>query len=221
VPDFLVWGAGGHAKVVVDVIRATGNSLVGYIDADPEAAQRWPSSEGSPVIVPEVEFLRRLGDGGALPAGADAVALGIGDNQSRLRSCDHLDGVATPALIHPAATVSPSARIGPGTVVMPGAIINASATIGAAVIVNTAAVVEHDCVIEDGSHLSPGSVLGGGVHVGRATWIGVGAVVIQEVRIGPAAVVGAGAVVIRSVAAGDKVAGVPARSIRSRGLDER
>jgi len=52
------------------------------------------------------------------------------------------------------------------------------------------------------------------VTVGEGSHIGIGATILQGVRIGTNAVVGAGAVVLRDVPDGDRVAGVPARSIR-------
>lgn len=42
-------------------------------------------------------------------------------------------------------------------------------------------------------------------------WIGAGAVILPGVRIGRGAIIGAGAVVTKNVAAGEIVAGVPAR----------
>jgi acetyltransferase-like isoleucine patch superfamily enzyme len=49
------------------------------------------------------------------------------------------------------------------------------------------------------------------ITIGRGAWIGAGAIVMAD--IGEGAIVGAGAVVTKPVAAGDRVAGVPARSI--------
>ena len=51
-------------------------------------------------------------------------------------------------------------------------------------------------------------------------WIGIGAVILQGVRIGTGSIVGAGAVVTRDVEAGTVVAGVPARVIRHREVQE-
>ena len=53
-------------------------------------------------------------------------------------------------------------------------------------------------------------------YIGNDVWIGYSAVVLPGVRIGDGAVVAAGAVVTKDVAPYDIVAGVPARSLRSR-----
>jgi maltose O-acetyltransferase len=45
-------------------------------------------------------------------------------------------------------------------------------------------------------------------------WIGGGAILLPGITIGAGAIIGAGAVVTRDVAAGDRVAGNPARSIK-------
>jgi acetyltransferase-like isoleucine patch superfamily enzyme len=49
------------------------------------------------------------------------------------------------------------------------------------------------------------------VTIGRGAWIGAGAVVLADV--GEHAVVAAGAVVVKPVAAGQRVAGVPAKPL--------
>jgi acetyltransferase-like isoleucine patch superfamily enzyme len=53
-------------------------------------------------------------------------------------------------------------------------------------------------------------------RVGRRASIGSNATILCGISIGDSAIVGAGAVVTRNVAPGDVVAGVPARSVRSR-----
>ena len=212
----LVWGGGGHGKVVADVVRAAGHVVAGYVDRDAAKLGAVVEPGGATVVMLEDALRAALRDGGPLPHGADAVALAIGDNALRMGAMEALGRFAAPALAHPSAVVSPSAEIGPGTVVFPRAVVNAAARVGRGVIVNTGAIVEHDCVLGDGAHLSPGAVLGGGVTVGAGSWVGAGATVLPLVRIGRDVRVGAGAVVLRDVEDGATVVGVPARPLPPR-----
>lgn len=211
-----MWGAGGHGKVVADLVRALGHAVAGFVDSDPAKLGEEAEPGGARVVVGGEALLRALDAGEPLPAGADAFALALGDNRLREACLRRLGGHALPALVHPSATVSPSALVGRGTVVFAGAVVNAAARIGDAAIVNTGAVVEHDCELGAAVHLSPRATLAGGVRVGDRAWVGAGATVIPRVEVGADAVVGAGAVVIRDVAAGQTVAGVPARPLAAR-----
>lgn len=210
----LVWGGGGHGKVVADLVRALHGVVLGYVDCDPGKLGQVVEEGGARVLVTEERFVAAAG-AGRLPEGADAVALAIGDNAARLRAMGQLADAFLPALVHPSALVSQTARVGAGTAILPRAVVNASARIGSGVIVNTSAVVEHDCVVADGVHLSPAATLCGGVHVGRGSWIAAGSVVIPGIKIGSGAIVGAGAVVVRDVPDGAAVVGNPARLLRS------
>jgi sugar O-acyltransferase (sialic acid O-acetyltransferase NeuD family) len=211
----LIWGAGGHGRVVADLVRACGHELLGFVDADPGKRDQVVEPGGARVVLSEQNLLRAVVEG-ALPEGIDGVALAIGDNRTRLQSLLQLGSLCVPTLVHPSAVVSPSARISRGSVVFPTAVINAGARLGHAVIVNSAAVVEHDCEVAEGAHISPHATLAGGVRVGARSWVGAGATVIQNVVVGTDAIVGAGSAVIRDVPDGATVVGVPARPVRPR-----
>jgi UDP-perosamine 4-acetyltransferase len=62
-------------------------------------------------------------------------------------------------------------------------------------------------------HVATGARLASTVSVGDGAHIGAGATVRQCIAIGAGATVGAGAVVVKDVAAGDVVAGVPAKPL--------
>lgn len=203
------FGAGGHAKVVIEILRSLAEyEIVGLLETRRELL-------GTKVLGVEV-----LGDDSLIvelnQRGIDHAFIGVGtvgDAQPRRQLYEKVTGSGfkiVPA-IHAAAVVSSSAKIGAGPTIMAGAIINANAVIGDNVIVNTGAIVEHDCVIGDHTHIATGARLAGGVQVGPGSHIGIGAVVRQEIRIGAGAIVGAGAVVVRDVPAGKTVIGVPAR----------
>jgi len=206
----VVVGGGGHAKVVIEVLRAQ-RACVPVAVTDPRPRGR------------DVLGVRIVGSDDAWPTllknGVKRFILGIGsvgDNRPRATLFKRAvaAGLEPVTACHPSAVVSESARLGAGTLVAPQAAVNPEAAIGANCIINTAAVVEHDCIVGDHVHVCPGARLSGGVHVGEGAFIGAGAVIREGVRIGAWSVVGAGAVVLGNVAAKQRVAGVPARSIK-------
>lgn len=190
-----LYGAGGHAKVVAEIIRACGAAVDGCIDDDPAAA----AFAGQPVL--------------RSTEGRSPLIVTIGDNAARRRVATRLC-CAFGRAFHPAAIISPTATIGEGTVVMAGVVINAEARVGRHCIVNTGATVDHECRLADFTHVSPHATLCGNVAVGEGAWIGAGAVVIQGVSVGSWSVVGAGAVVISDVPDHALVVGNPARVVR-------
>jgi UDP-perosamine 4-acetyltransferase len=205
-------GAGGHAKVVLEILTAAGEvEVVGLLDPRREL---WGTAVlGVPV----------LGDDSLLPvhyhAGVAHVFIGLGsasDTRPRRRLYEHASeqGFDVVAAVHPSASVSPSARIGLGATIFAGAVVNADTELGDNVIVNTNAVVEHDCRVGSHVHLASGAVVASGVRIGDGVHIGAGATVIQGVEVGDGAIVGAGAVVVGDVQARTVVVGVPARVLR-------
>lgn len=192
-----LYGAGGHAKVIADILLSQGIALEGCVDDN--VSMR--SFLGVRVVHSS--------------AGLSPLILAVGDNRTRRDIAVRLSGVVFGRAVHPSAVLSPSALVGEGTVVMPFVTINASAQVGCHCIVNTAAVVEHDCVLEDFVHLSPHATLCGNVHVGEGAWIGAGATVIPGVRIGAWSVIGAGTTVVTDIPDGVVAVGSPACVIRS------
>lgn len=208
--QLVIVGAGGHAKVVIEVFRAlAGCRLIGLIDPEPSA----PSVLGVPVLggdslLPE---LRRQG--------VEAAFVALGLNRLRQRIGAELAGMgyALPSAVHPSALVSPSARIGAGVVVMARAVIGTETELCDLVIVNTGALLDHDNVIEDAAHIAPGCALAGTVRVGARSLVGVGSVVRPGIRIGADVTIGAGSAVVTDVADGMRVGGAPARPLRPAG----
>ena len=205
--DIVVVGAGGHARVVADVIRLRGDYLIrGFVDgAHPD--RRGREFEGSEVLGGDDQLTALRAEG------VRYAAVAVGDNAARLRIAEQLQnlGYELPALIHPDATVAASVRVGAGTVVFARAVVNPATTLGRVVIINTAASVDHDCDIGDAVHIAPGAHLAGEVRVGPGALIGVGSAVRPRITIGRGATVGAGAAVVADVAAETTVGGVPAR----------
>jgi sugar O-acyltransferase (sialic acid O-acetyltransferase NeuD family) len=199
-----VIGAGGHAKVVVDVLLATGTPPLALLDENATSS----TVLGIPVLRTSI-----------LPDPEAAVIVAIGDNSARERAAARYRRFG--AAVHPSAVIGRDARVGDGSVVMAGAVVNTGTRIGDHCIVNTRAAIDHDCVLEDFASVAPGATLGGGVHLGRGSVISLGASVIHGCRVGDHAVVGAGAVVVRDVPSLVVAHGVPASVKRPRTPDDR
>jgi sugar O-acyltransferase (sialic acid O-acetyltransferase NeuD family) len=207
----LVFGAGGHARVVLDLLLACGWSApVCVLDDDPQARGRLLPG-GFRVAGDRHELTR-------LPSGVALAVAAIGGNAARQRVFELLRAhrLQLATLIHPRAVAASGLRLAPGTVVMAGAVIQTGTWVGWNSIVNTGACVDHDCRIGDHVHIGPGAVLCGGVEVGTLSLIGAGAVLLPGVRVGAGATVAAGATVLQDVPEGEAVAGVPARAILGR-----
>jgi maltose O-acetyltransferase len=77
-------------------------------------------------------------------------------------------------------------------------------------------ITDHDHGVDAARSIAEQPLVGSPVRIGSRVWIGAGAIILKGVTIGNGAVIGAGAVVTRHVRSGEKVAGVPARTIGSR-----
>lgn len=200
--NVIVIGAGGHGAVVADMITASGDTVLGFLDDTLKPGSKRLSF---PVLGPICDYSKYDAE----------FVVAIGNTEARKRIVSSMDDVRWHTAIHPRASVSClETVIGPGSVVMAGAIVNPGTKIGAHCILNTGSIVEHDCTVEDFAHISVGAKLGGTVHIGSCTWIGIGATVSNNIAICGSCTVGAGAVVVRSITEVGTYVGVPARKIK-------
>jgi len=211
-PQLVIVGAGGHARVLAEIVSLSGQyRLVGF--TDPEGDTKRKQVLGPPVLGSD-EVLPEL-----LSQGIENAIIGVGsvgDNGARKSLFEKIVdiGFHPAALIHPKTVISPTVQLGRGIAVMANAIINANARLGNNVLVNTGAIVEHDCTIGDHVHVATGARLASAINVGACAHIGVGATVRECVTIGEGAIVGAGAVVVKDVPPHTVVVGVPARILK-------
>ena len=197
--NITLYGASGHGKVVIDILKSSTDANITVIDDNPKSE--------TILDIP----IRKTTDE-ALAALKQTI-ISIGNNKVRKRLSTTLTANFISA-IHHSAVVSRFSKIGKGTVVMAGVKINPDAVIGEHCIINTGAVVEHDADIADFVHISPSASLAGNVTVGEGTHIGIGATVIQGITIGKWATIGAGAIIIRDIPDYAVVVGNPGKIIK-------
>ncbi|NCD70560.1 acetyltransferase [Mucilaginibacter sp. R11] len=192
-------GAGGHAKVVLEILEQS-DPILTIWDDNTEAYLVHHKVKGN------INHFKETG--------SDKVIVAIGDNNLRKKIVGELDFPPAITAIHASSSISLSAHIGKGTVVMSNVSVNANALIGNNVIINTSASVDHDCNISDFVHIAPQVGVAGNVTVGEGTHIGIGACIIQGISIGKWATIGAGSVIIRDVPDYAVVVGNPGRIIK-------
>ena len=197
-------GAGGHAKVIVDILRDSGlYDVIGCLAA---------SSTGK-----EVAGVKVIGDDSDLPRlyaeGLKDAFIAIGDNARRAEMMQFVTKMGFKLInaISPYSHISPSVHLGQGIAVMPGVVINVDTVIGDNAIINTGATIDHDCVIGAHCHIGPGTNIAGNVKIGSGSFLGIGCRVIPKINIGEWTVIGAGAVVVNDIPSSITAIGVPAK----------
>jgi UDP-perosamine 4-acetyltransferase len=208
----VVIGAGGHAKVLIDILVLGGIQVLGVTDPNTDRAGEMLS--GVSILGSDQALMEFEPESLRLVNGIGSTA----DTRLRQSVFEHLTdkGYRFDVAVHPKAIVAQEVMLGEGAQVMAGAIIQPGVRVGVNCIINTGAVVDHDCVIGDHVHVAPGAVLSGNVSIGDGSHIGCGGTVMQSIQIGAGSVIGAGAVVTMNVDDEDTVTGVPARSLDRR-----
>lgn len=195
----IIIGASGHARVIADIIKCSGDDVIGFLD------------DRDPSTFPGLKVLGRTSEVQKFIASGVLFIIGIGDNRTRKIMAERQHDLHYYTAIHPSAVIASDVVIGEGTVIMANAVVNTGSEIGSHCIINTSATVDHDNQLDDYVHLSPGVHLSGTVSIGNGSWLGTGAVVCNNVNICGSCVVGAGAVVIKDISEAGVYKGVPAK----------
>ena len=188
----IIYGGGGHAKTVIDILRSLNTwQIIGIVD---DGIEPGTVISGIPVIGngSVLESLKKEG----IHSVVNTVG-GIGDYKIRWNVFERLiaAGYDFPTLIHPTAFIEPSAELENGIQILPQSYISSAAQIGFGTLINAGVVVSHDCHIGKCVNLSPGALLAGGVKVDDFAQIGMGVTININVRIGAEALIGNSAVV--------------------------
>lgn len=194
----ILYGGGGHAKVVFNCLEALNIKLAGVFDNQVITGFFKDKYLG---YYSENIFLN------------NKIIISIGNNKSRktvVQGVGHSFG----KILHPCAIVSKTSQIGEGCVVFHQSIVQADVLVGKHCIINTSAIVEHDCVLEDFVHIATRATLCGGVYIGEGTIVGAAATILPSVSVGRWCVVGAGSVVTKNIPDHSVVAGVPSKFLR-------
>ena len=204
--DTYLYGCGGHAKVIIDILYRHRQVITAIVDDNPppEITEIY----GNPIYL-AAEKLREINIENSQWIAA------IGNNRTRQYIAQKITdlGYSFTTAIHPSAQIALGVEIASGTVIMANTAINTEAQINHHVIINTGTTIDHDCIIDDYCHIAPGCSLAGQVRLGRGVLLGVGTKVCPGVEIGEGTTCGAGSVVIHSLPAHCLAYGCPAKIV--------
>ena len=203
--NVVIIGAGGHAKVIADIIDKSKDIVIGFLDDN--------KTKGD-IIVKEEQYkvIGRIDDCRKIQLESPEIefVIAIGNNKVRKQIAERYENLKFYTAIHPSSQIALDVEIGEGTVVMANTSINTSVKIGKHCIINTGTIIEHDNILKDYVHISPNATLCGTVEIGGLTHVGAGATIRNNIKICDNCVVGAGSVVVKDIKQYGTYIGVPA-----------
>jgi len=202
-----MYGAGGHAKVIYEIIEAcTDFDVVGFFD---DNKQRSGEEFIGYQLITDISSFETINK----DLNVSKLFLSIGDNVIREKIAGRMLNFEFPIIVHSSAVVGRDIKIGCGTVVMPGVVIEPGVVIGEHCIINNGAIIGHGSRIGDFCHISGNAVVSGEVVVGKSTLVAIGACITPQVNVGEQCIIGAGAVISRNIPDGATMLGNPARNM--------
>ena len=198
----IIFGTGGHSKIVTDMAESCGYEVAGYISPLGETEHLGLPVYGS---VNEIDHPEDF-----------AFFIARGDNKLRKTIFEANPNLDYPNIIHPTAIISKYSKIGKGNLLMPYSVVNAFATIGDHCIINTSGIVEHDCTVGSFCHVSVTSVMTGATSIGDGVFLGAGAIVRNDMHVGDWTTVGCGSTVVKNLEPDSVYAGCPAKLLKKK-----
>jgi acetyltransferase EpsM len=198
--DIALIGAGGHCKVIIDLINSLGSyNIVGIYDDNKKG-----------------QFCNYniLGKSNNLNPDIKNYIISIGNDKIRKKIYENNKKLNWVTLIHPSAILAKNVIIDIGSVIFAGSIIQTDVKIGKHCIINTGCSIDHECVINDFSSICPKATLCGQVKIGNLCFIGANATIIQCLTIGNNCIIGAGSVIIKNAENNSKIVGNPGKVIK-------
>ena len=211
--DLLIFGAGGHAREVAQLVDDINQSqlhhfkLLGFL-ADAGADSSNPAPLPAPFLGDATWLHEHPGVQIVIAIGEPSARRSIAQRLLRIQPCLHFV-----TLVHPRAWLASRVTVGEGGVIFAGVLVNVDVSIGTHASLNLGCTISHGCILGDYVSLGPGVHLAGRVVVGEGVDVGTGASFLPRSSVGAGAVIGAGAVVTHHLPAGCTAMGVPARAL--------
>jgi sugar O-acyltransferase (sialic acid O-acetyltransferase NeuD family) len=214
----IIVGAGGHSKVLIDIIQKEAKyELVGLIDDYFEV--------GSKIIGLEIIGTMKNFDEVIKINDIQGGIIALGDNYKRSVYEKNIETICPDFnfinCIHPSAIIGENVVLGYGNTITAGSIINPKSTVENHCLINTNSSLDHDCLMSNYSSLAPNVTTGGNVKIGEYSAIGIGTNVFHKITIGKNCIIGGGSLVTKDTKGDSLYYGSPCKFIRKHHLGEK
>jgi acetyltransferase EpsM len=166
----LIYGTGGHAKVLEELAIANGYTVAAFFD---DHMDENASFRNIPVKRYNTDVYNSY-----------PVLIGIGNNKTRKEIAARLSHRYC-FMKDPSVVAGGSVSIGVGSVLLPGVVMQADCKIGEHCIINIGSAIDHEVIVENFAHIGPMCYIGGAAYIGEGVTIGAGSIIMRNVRIAP------------------------------------
>ncbi len=211
----IIIGSGLQAKILAfEVINSRKVNLIGFFDSKNMKLKKITIQKKQISVYSKLKKVKNI-----------FFIIAVGDNFTREKIKNEIEDkygkINWYTHISNEALISKNNKIGKGSIVMKGSIINSNCKIGEHCLINTGSIVEHDNIFKDFSSIAPGAITSGSVILKERSHIGSGSVVKNNIKIEKDVIIGIGSVVIRDCSSQKIYFGNPAKSIRTRKINEK
>ncbi len=167
IKQVVIIGAGGHAKVIADIVHKNNDIVIGFLDDNKPIGEK---------IIGSYEVIGSISDIEKIKKDNIEFIIGIGNNLVRKEIAQKYK-IKYYTAIHKSAQIGLDVIIDEGTTVMANSVINPSTRIGKHTIINSGAIIEHDNTVGDYVHIASNATLGGMVQTKDLTHIKNGEII--------------------------------------------
>ena len=191
----VIIGAGGHASVLLDILKQQKRNIIAYVS---------PETAANKGLFAGIKHLQKDEDISQFTPEQIELINGIGHMpKSQLRAKIYQKfsnlGYQFSGVIADSAIISSKATVASCAQVLAGAIVQVGCVIGANSIINTGAIIEHDTLIEANVHMAPKTLVCGTSKIGQACFVGAGATIINNINVGEHSVIAAGTCIVKNM----------------------
>lgn len=216
--NIVIFGSGGHAKVILTEILQLKNKYKfhGFVDSSKKTGSIVTKIKKKSYKIINLRFLNIKNLHGIL---------GIGDNYLRFKKYEEIKkknkNIKWAVIIAKSSEVKKNVKIGKGSVVLANSFIGNKTNIKDHCIINSTNSIDHDNFFENFTSTGPGVITGGNVKINKFSHLGIGCVVKNNISIDKNVICGGKSYINKNCKKNSVYFGIPSKFRRRRKLGEK